>query len=83
MQARPEVQNVCSPLANPAQLPKDGRSGLVQFEIKGDVDKATEVIEPVLGTVVAAQQANPGFRIEEFGDASARSGRRAWARRPR
>lgn len=71
VQARPEVASVRSPLANAAQLSKDGRSALVQLEIKGDADKATDVIEPVLAAVAAAQKANPGFRIEEFGDASA------------
>src|SRR5580765_4587206 len=70
------VQNVRSPLArgNAGQIAKDGRSVLVNFDIRGDKDKAADKIGPVLQTVAAAQEAHPGFVIGEFGDASARNG---------
>ena len=67
------VQNVRSPLArgNAGQIAKDGRAVLVNFDIRGDKDKAVDKIDPVIHTVAAAQQAHPGFVIGEFGDASA------------
>jgi RND superfamily putative drug exporter len=68
------VQNVRSPLdpANAGQIAKDRRSALVEFEIRGDKDKAGDKIDPVLETVADAQRAYPGLFIGEFGDASSR-----------
>jgi uncharacterized membrane protein YdfJ with MMPL/SSD domain len=68
------VQNVRSPLdpANAGQIAKDRRSALVEFEIRGDKDKAGDKIDPVLQTVADAQRAHPGLFIGEFGDASSR-----------
>lgn len=65
------VANVRSPLDNPAQLSKDGRSALVQFELTGEFDDAVDKVAPVLAAVAAAQKAHPALTIEEFGDASA------------
>ncbi|HEU6445948.1 MAG TPA: MMPL family transporter [Gaiellaceae bacterium] len=66
------VQNVRSPLArgNADQIAKDGRSALVEFDVRGDKDDAVDKIDPVLDAVAAAQRAHPGFFIGEFGDAS-------------
>jgi uncharacterized membrane protein YdfJ with MMPL/SSD domain len=68
-----DVQNVHSPLApaNAGQVAKRGHAALVEFEIRGDKDKAVDKIDPVLDGVAAAQRAHPGFFIGEFGDASA------------
>jgi uncharacterized membrane protein YdfJ with MMPL/SSD domain len=68
------VQNVRSPLdpANAGQIAKDRRSALVEFEIRGDKDKAGEKIDPLLETVADARRAYPGLFIGEFGDASSR-----------
>jgi RND superfamily putative drug exporter len=67
------VRDVRSPLetGNAGQISKDGRSALVQFRIRGEKDEAADKIGPVLEAVSAAQRANPGFTIGEFGDASA------------
>ena len=67
------VQGVRSPLepGNGGQISKDGRSALVQFDIRGDKEEAADKIDPVLAAVAAAQRANPAFTIGEFGDASA------------
>ena len=54
-----------------AQVSKDGHSALVDFEIRGDPDKAADKIAPVLGRVADVQKAHPAFFIGEFGDASA------------
>jgi RND superfamily putative drug exporter len=42
----------------------------VNFEIKGDADKAEDKVDPILAQTKAAQQAHPDLRIEEFGGAS-------------
>jgi uncharacterized membrane protein YdfJ with MMPL/SSD domain len=71
-----DVQNVRSPLdeANAGQISPDGRSALVEFEIRGPKDEAAEKIDPVLAQVDAAQEAHPQLFIGEFGDASAAKG---------
>ena len=43
------------------QISKDGHAALVEFDIRGDKDKAVDKIEPVLDNVAAAQRAHPGF----------------------
>ena len=70
------VQRVRSPLApgNADQIAKNGHAALVDFEIRGDPDKAVDKIDPILDRVAAAQRAHPGFFIGEFGDASAEKG---------
>jgi uncharacterized membrane protein YdfJ with MMPL/SSD domain len=70
------VENVRSPLehGNAGQIAKDGRAVLVEFDIRGNKDKAVDKIDPVLDTVAAAGRAHPGFVIGEFGDASAQKG---------
>ena len=71
-----DVRNVRSPLqpGNATYRSKDGHSALVEFQIRGDKEKAVDKIGPVLDTVAAAQRAHPGFTIGEFGDASAEKG---------
>src|SRR5215218_7124187 len=56
------------------EIAKDGHATLVEFDIRGDKDKAVDKIDPVLDAVAAAQRAHPGFVIGEFGDASAQKG---------
>ena len=67
------VQNVRSPLesSTAGQISEDGRSALVEFEIRGNADDAADEIGPVLERVDEIQQAHPQFFIGEFGDASA------------
>ncbi|MGW5445615.1 MMPL family transporter [Streptomyces asiaticus] len=48
----------------------DRRSALVQFEMRGDAEKAADHIQPVLDAVDKAQGGHQDLRIEEFGDAS-------------
>jgi uncharacterized membrane protein YdfJ with MMPL/SSD domain len=61
-----DVQNV-----RQGQVSKDGRSVLVDFEIRGDPDDAVDKIDPVLDRVDKLQSAHPAFFIGQFGDASA------------
>ena len=71
--AQPVVARVRSPLdpANHAQVADGGRSAIVQFEIRGDEDKAMDKVAPVLKTVAGVQSAHPDFKVAEFGEASA------------
>ncbi len=66
------VQRVRSPLApgNADQIAKNGHAALVEFEIRGNSDKAVDKIAPVLDRVAEAQRAHPQLFIGEFGDAS-------------
>ena len=67
-----DVTNIRNPLETPAtQISKDGHSALVQFDIRGDRDTAEDRVQPVMDAVASAQRANPSFRIEQFGYASA------------
>jgi RND superfamily putative drug exporter len=72
LQRVPVVQNVKSPVdvGNDGQVSKDGRSALVTFEIKGDLDAAEDRVAATLDATAAAQAAHPDVRIEQFGDAS-------------
>jgi uncharacterized membrane protein YdfJ with MMPL/SSD domain len=63
---RREVTNIRRPVVS-----KDGRSALVQFELKGDSDTADTRVQPVLDSVAQVHHAYPQFTIEEFGEASA------------
>ena len=65
------VRAVESPYENAVQISEDGRSALVNFEIAGDEETATDRIDPALASTAAAAKANPELRIEQFGDASA------------
>jgi RND superfamily putative drug exporter len=66
------VQNVRSPLdeGNADQIAADGHAALVDFEIRGPSDDATDKVAPVLAAVASAQAAYPELFIGEFGDAS-------------
>ncbi|HSC49826.1 MAG TPA: MMPL family transporter [Gaiellaceae bacterium] len=71
--ALPQVQRVRSPLLarNAGQVSQDRHSALVQFEIRGDQDKADKKVQPVLDAVARAQQRHPQLTVAEFGYASA------------
>ncbi|MDQ0773690.1 putative membrane protein YdfJ with MMPL/SSD domain [Streptomyces aurantiacus] len=49
---------------------KDGRSALVQFDMRGDAETAGERVEPVLKAVAQVQKDHEALRIEEIGGAS-------------
>jgi putative drug exporter of the RND superfamily len=64
-----EVTAVTSPYATKS-ISKDGRSALVQFNVRGDPETASDRIEPVLQAVAKVQDAHKELRIEEIGSAS-------------
>ncbi|MBB6417306.1 MMPL family transporter [Streptomyces sp. AK010] len=63
------VTEVTSPYETKT-ISKDGRSALVQFDMRGGSDTAGERIEPVLKAVEGVQQTHESLRIEEIGGAS-------------
>ena len=71
------IKKVESPYAsgNQAQISADGTAALIQFKIPeppGSSDATVEDrVEPALGAAASLQEANPGFEIGQFGDASA------------
>jgi len=54
----------------PALAAKDGRDGLVRFEMTGDADTAPDRVQPVLDAVARVKAAHPEVTIGQFGDAS-------------
>ncbi|MDX3132756.1 MMPL family transporter [Streptomyces europaeiscabiei] len=64
-----KVTDVTSPY-DTRTISKDGRSALVQFDVRGESDTAGERIEPVLKAVESVQKDHGTLRIEEIGGAS-------------
>ncbi|MFC0845470.1 MMPL family transporter [Streptomyces noboritoensis] len=64
-----QVTKVTSPYTAKT-ISKDGRSALVQFDVRGKADTAPDRIEPVLDAVKKVQGEHKGLRIEEIGAAS-------------
>ncbi|WP_328344829.1 MMPL family transporter [Streptomyces violaceus] len=63
------VTEVTSPY-DTKTISKDGRSALVQFDMRGEADTAGERVEPVLKAVEGVQKDHGSLRIEEIGGAS-------------
>ncbi|MFG2680882.1 MMPL family transporter [Streptomyces sp. NPDC048392] len=64
-----KVTGVTSPY-DAGTISKDGRSALVQFDMRGEADTAGERVEPVLKAVEGVQREHGSLRIEEIGGAS-------------
>jgi RND superfamily putative drug exporter len=64
-----EVTDVTSPYDTDT-ISQDGRSALVQFDMRGDAETAGERVEPVLKAVEGVQKEHGSLRIEEIGGAS-------------
>ena len=43
---------------------------MIQFDIRGKAETASDRIAPVVSALKSGQRANPSLRIEEFGDAT-------------
>ncbi|MEW2166215.1 MMPL family transporter [Streptomyces sp. NPDC007084] len=69
VQATGKVTDVTSPY-DTGTISKDGRSALVQFDMRGDSDTAGERVEPVLKAVEGVGKEHTGLRVEEIGGAS-------------
>ncbi|AYC37767.1 MMPL family transporter [Streptomyces griseorubiginosus] len=64
-----KVTDVTSPY-DTRTISKDGRSALVQFDMRGDADTAGDRVESVLKAVEGVQKEHGSLRIEEIGGAS-------------
>ncbi|MFC8670373.1 MMPL family transporter [Streptomyces sp. NPDC057199] len=64
-----KVTNVTSPYDTDT-ISKDGRSALVQFDMRGDAETAGDRVEPVLKAVEGVQKDHGSLLIEEIGGAS-------------
>ncbi|WP_405765945.1 MMPL family transporter [Streptomyces sp. NBC_00080] len=64
-----KVTDVTSPYDSDT-ISRDGRSALVQFDMRGDSETAGERVEPVLEAVEGVQKEHSSLRIEEIGGAS-------------
>ncbi|MGW2703275.1 MMPL family transporter [Streptomyces sp. NPDC001340] len=64
-----KVVNVTSPY-DTRTISRDGRSALVQFDMRGEADTAADRVEPVLKAVAGVQKDHGSLRIEEIGGAS-------------
>ncbi|PKW10757.1 putative drug exporter of the RND superfamily [Streptomyces sp. 1222.5] len=64
-----KVTGVTSPY-DAHTISRDGRSALVQFDLRGDAETAADRIEPVLNAVAGVQKDHGSLRIEEIGGAS-------------
>ncbi|QIJ65368.1 MMPL family transporter [Streptomyces sp. JB150] len=63
------VTDISSPY-DTKTISADGRSALVQFDMRGDADTAGERVEPVLKAVEEVQRDHGALRIEQIGGAS-------------
>ncbi len=66
------IENLRSPL-DPGQsglVSKDGRTALVEWEMKGDTAAAQKHVDALVAATGAAAKAHPGFYIGEAGSAS-------------
>jgi uncharacterized membrane protein YdfJ with MMPL/SSD domain len=71
LEGKKQLRNVQSPYAedNQGTLSADGKSALVTFEIPGD--DTEDKVDTALTAVSKLDRQETGYRIEEFGDASA------------
>ncbi|MCX4884405.1 MMPL family transporter [Streptomyces sp. NBC_00847] len=64
-----KATNVRSPYTTQT-ISKDGRSALVQFDMRGDAESASDRVQPVLKAVDGVQKNHETLRIGEIGSAS-------------
>jgi len=70
----PDVTAVVSPFdiatKSEGQISQDQHSAIVRFDLKGKPEDADDHVQGSLDATAAAQKANPGFYIGQFGDGS-------------
>ena len=66
-----EIESPLDPATRANTVSADGRSVVVNFKIPGSDEHAERLVDQPLAAVAAVQQAHPGVRVEQFGDASA------------
>src|SRR5215211_4584363 len=66
-----DIESPLDPAARPKTVSKDGRSVVVNFEMRGTDEHVEKLVEKPIAAVAAVQTAHPGVRVEQFGDVSA------------
>ena len=66
-----EIESPLDPAARVNTVSEDGRSVVVNFEMRGSDEHVEKLVEQPLAAVAAVQAAHPGVRVEQFGEASA------------
>src|SRR5215210_4512988 len=64
------VTAIESPLDRAARagtVSRDGRSVVVNFELRGDDERAKQLVAKPLAAIAAMRAAHPGVRVEQFG----------------
>ncbi|MFD7875030.1 MMPL family transporter [Streptomyces sp. NPDC059766] len=69
VRATGRVTDVTSPY-DTQTISKDGRSALVQFDMRGDAETAGDRVEPVVEAVEGVGRKHASLRVEEIGSAS-------------
>ena len=72
LQTLSQIQRLRSPLqpGNGGLISRDGHSALIEFDMKGSADTASDRVQPVLDAVAGLQRATARFTVAESGDAS-------------
>ncbi len=71
---QPDAVNIQNPLLKEGgggQISRDGHSVLVQFDVRGDPNKAVDKIEPIIDAIAGVQASNGSLSVREVGTASA------------
>ncbi len=66
-----EIESPLDPATRVNTVSKDGRSVVVNFTMPGSDEHVEKLVDKPLAAVAAAQAANRGVRVEEFGNVSA------------
>ena len=66
-----EIESPLDPATRVNTVSKDGRSVVVNFTMPGTDEHVEKLVDKPLAAVAAAQAANRGVRVEEFGNVSA------------
>jgi RND superfamily putative drug exporter len=64
------IDNLRSPLTHGDQVSPDGRSALVEWEMRGTLNSAQKRIDPLTQAVASVASRHPGFFVGEAGSAS-------------
>jgi uncharacterized membrane protein YdfJ with MMPL/SSD domain len=65
------IESPLDPATRVNTVSQDGRSVVVNFEMRGTDEQVEKLVEKPLAAVAAVQAAHPGVRVEQFGDVSA------------
>ena len=70
LKANKTATNFTTPAQDTGLVSADRHSALIDFDVTGDPDTASDRVQPILDTTAAAQAAHSDFVVEEFGAAS-------------